>query len=107
GMSCGFARRQPFRVITAVDAEMAKPCEGFGKLGCNPTYTANIGIEPLERNIAELDPQQFLAEIANRTDPPLRPGDLTAFLCCPPCTDFSRAKPTNHLQDSEKNSLVV
>lgn len=107
GMSCGFARRPPFRLIAAVDAEMAKPCEGFGKLGCNSTYLANIGIEPLERNIAELDPGAFFAEIAARTNPPLRRGDLTAFLCCPPCTDFSRAKPTNHLLDSDKNSLVA
>src|SRR3954454_1679598 len=61
GMSCGFARRPPFRLIAAVDAEMAKPCEGFGKLGCNPTYAANIGIEPLDRNIADLDPQEFFA----------------------------------------------
>lgn len=107
GMSCGFARRPPFQLIAAVDAEMAKPCEGFGHLGCNSTYAANLGITPLDRNIAELDPQTFLAELAASTDPPLRPGELTAFLCCPPCTDFSRAKPANHLVDSDKNSLVV
>lgn len=107
GMSCGFARRPPFRLIVAVDAEMAKPCEGFGKLGCNSTYAANIGIEPMERNIAELDPDTFFAEVAGRMTPPLRRGELTALLCCPPCTDFSRAKPANHLVDSDKNSLVV
>jgi DNA (cytosine-5)-methyltransferase 1 len=105
GMSCGFHRRRPFKLIAAVDAEMAKPCEGFGRLECNPTYEANIGITPLERDIAELDPGEFFAEVsaAHR----LKRGDLTAFLCCPPCTDFSRAKPTNHLVDSERNSLVV
>jgi DNA (cytosine-5)-methyltransferase 1 len=107
GMSCGFHRRPPFRPIAAVDAEMAKPCEGFGRLDCNSTYRANIGIEPLDRDIADLDPQAFFAEVAGRTDPPLQKGDLTVFLCCAPCTDFSRAKPTNHLVDSEKNSLVV
>ncbi len=106
-MSCGFSRRPPFRLVAAVDAEMAKPCEGFGKLGCNGTYSANIGIEPLERNIAELDPDAFFDEISRRTTPPLARGDLTAFLCCPPCTDFSRAKPTNHSIDSDKNSLVA
>lgn len=106
-MSYGFARRVPFKLIAAVDAEIAKPCEGFGKLGCNSTYSTNIGIEPFDRNIAELDPVAFLSEIADRTNPSLRPGDLTVFLCCPPCTDFSRAKPANHLVDSNKNSLVA
>jgi DNA (cytosine-5)-methyltransferase 1 len=106
-MSCGFARRRPFKLIAAVDAEMAKPCEGYGKLDCNVTYAANIGLEPQDRNIAELDAEAFFAEIAGCCDPPLRKRDLTAFLCCAPCTDFSRAKPTNHVVDSEKNSLVV
>src|SRR5690349_7286915 len=81
GMSCGFARRPPFRIIAAVDAEMAKPCEGFGKLGCNSTYAANIGIEPIDRNIAELDPEAFFAEVAERTRPRLRRGNLTALVC--------------------------
>ena len=53
GMSCGFVRRPPFRLLAAVDAEMAKPCEGFGKLGCNSTYAANIGIKPtIERTFS-------------------------------------------------------
>ena len=106
GMSCGFARRAPFRMLAAVDAEHAKPCEGYGRLDCNATYAANLGIEPLDLNIAELSPDAFWSEIAGRANPTLKTGDLTVFLCCPPCTDFSRAKPTNHLGDSPKNSLV-
>ena len=106
GMSCGFARRPPFRVVAAVDAEMAKPCEGFGKLGCNSTYAANIGIEPLERDIAALEASEFLKHVSGAWGRPWRKGELTVLLCCAPCTDFSRAKPTNHIADSAKNSLI-
>lgn len=106
-MSYGFFRRQPFRLIAAVDAERAKPCEGFGRLGCNETYHANIGLQPFERDIAALDPEAFLREIAGRVSPRLKRGSLTALLCCPPCTDFSRAKPVNHLNDLPGNTLVA
>ncbi len=106
-MSYGFAHREPFRVIAAVDAEQAKPCEGLGKLDCNATYAANLGIEPLDRDISQLDSEEFLEQIASLVTPPLRRGDLSVLICCPPCTDFSRAKPSNHLFDSPKNSLVV
>jgi DNA (cytosine-5)-methyltransferase 1 len=103
-MSCAFARRPPFRLVAAVDAEMAKPCEGAGKLGCNRTYAENIGVEPLDRDLAALDPEELLAHLSAAS---IRRGEITALLCCPPCTDFSRAKPANHLVDSAKNSLVV
>lgn len=103
-MSCGFARRPPFRVVAAVDAELAKPCAGAGRLGCNRTYADNIGIEPVGRDLAALDPDELLAHLGAAS---VRRGELTALLCCPPCTDFSRAKPNNHLVDSAKNSLVV
>lgn len=106
-MSYGFAKRPPFAIVAAVDAEMAKPCEGFGRLECNSTYAANVGVEPLDRDVASLDPEAFFAEVAGRTDPPLRKGDLTVLLCCAPCTDFSRAKPANHLSDSRKNTLIA
>jgi DNA (cytosine-5)-methyltransferase 1 len=106
-MSFGFASRAPFKLLAAVDAEKAKPCEGFGKLGCNETYRANLGLEPFERDLAAIDPEQFLQEIANRVEPTLMRGDLTVLLCCPPCTDFSRAKPVNHLADLPGNTLVA
>jgi DNA (cytosine-5)-methyltransferase 1 len=107
GMSYGFARRPPFRLIAAVDAEKAKPCEGFGRLGCNETYRANIGLQPFQRDIGATDPEEFVREVASRVSPPLKRGSLTALLCCPPCTDFSRAKPANHLADAPGNSLVA
>lgn len=106
GMSLGFARRQEFRMIAAVDAEQAKPCEGFGKLDCNVNYESNIGIRPIEADIAKLDPQEFFDKVAASVSTPLRRGELTVLLCCPPCTDFSRAKPVNHLMDLPKNTLV-
>jgi DNA (cytosine-5)-methyltransferase 1 len=106
-MSYGFARRPPFRLIAAVDAEIGKPCEGVGRLGCNDTYRANIGLEPLARNLAVLDPSAFLDEITERSSPSLTRGALTALLCCPPCTDFSRAKPANHVTDRPGNTLVA
>ncbi len=107
GMSHGFANREPFQIVAAVDAELAKPGGGFGKLACNATYRANVGIEPIDRDVANLSPEEFVAEVETRTGVVLRPGALTAFLCCPPCTDFSRAKPENHSNDSPKNSLAL
>ena len=107
GMSYGFSRREPFELIAAVDAELAKPCEGFGRLSCNETYRANIGIEPLNRDIAALQPDEFLAEVNRSYTPGLKPGELTVFLCCPPCTDFSRTKPLNHSVDTQKNTLAL
>jgi len=101
GMSYGFAKRPPFRIIAAVDAEIAKPCEGTGKLGCNLTYEANLGIRPWNDDLSEGQPIRLLERNG------LSRGELTVLLCCPPCTDFSRAKPANHLTDSPKNSLVV
>jgi DNA (cytosine-5)-methyltransferase 1 len=107
GMSCGFARRPPFKVIAAVDAEQAKPCEGFGRLDCNVTYAANIGVEPIETDVAQLDPDKLFFTVAGRVRPRLRPRGLTVLIACAPCTDFSRAKPENHLGDSPKNALIA
>ena len=107
GMSFGFARRPPFKVIAAVDAEHAKPCEGFGSLDCNATYRANIGIEPFDIDMEHLEIDSLLSGSgAGGSEAPAN-GGLTALLCCPPCTDFSRAKPTNHLTDSSQNLLVI
>ncbi|MEO6812255.1 MAG: DNA cytosine methyltransferase [Isosphaeraceae bacterium] len=107
GMSYGFSRREPFKLIAAVDAEFAKPGAGFGKLSCNETYKSNIGIGPFDRDIAKLQPEEFLEDVSSHYKPGLKPGELTVFLCCPPCTDFSRTKPENHSVDSPKNSLAL
>jgi len=107
GMSCGFARRPPFRVVGAVDAEHGKPSSGYGTLGCNDTYEANIGIRPFNDDIAHLEPKNLSDHIRSLTKLDVTRGRLVVLSCCPPCTDFSRAKPVNHLVDSDKNSLVV
>src|SRR3546814_4512181 len=45
GMSAGFARRQSFRMLGAVDLEYGKPCAGAGALDCNQAYSTNIGVD--------------------------------------------------------------
>jgi DNA (cytosine-5)-methyltransferase 1 len=106
GMSCGFHRRAPFEMIAAVDYEVYKPSQKNGALDCNQTYLANIGIAPLNTDIGQLSPRAFFSSLSEQGKLKDR-GDLTVLLCCPPCTDFSRVKPENHLTDSKKNSLVV
>ena len=56
GMSYGFHAHPRFRVIGAVDAQLGKPSTGRGTLGCNASYAANIGIRPLEADLAVADP---------------------------------------------------
>lgn len=107
GMSCGFARRKPFELIAAVDLEVSKPSQKLGSLDCNRTYAANYGFLPFNRNIGDLTAGDLRDLVNARLVHKLRKGDLTVLICCPPCTDFSRAKPENHLIDTEKNSLVV
>ncbi len=105
GMSCGFHRRPGFDVVAAVDAQIAKPSDRGNRLDCNATYRANIGIEPLAVDLLEIEPDALFEAVAERTG--LERGGLTVLSACPPCTDFSRTKPGNHLSDSHKNSLVA
>lgn len=106
-MSAGFAARPPFTIALAVDAEQAKPSDSTGRLDCNATYEANLGLRPLARDIGELTGAELLAGARIALGKDFGPGDLTVLLACAPCTDFSRTKPANHLVDSPKNSLVV
>jgi DNA (cytosine-5)-methyltransferase 1 len=100
GTSSGFARRSGFRIVGAVDLEVAKPSGGAGASDCNATYEANHGVVPLNRDIMELSPAEF-ARAAG-----IEVGDLTVMLSTAPCTDLTRTKPTNHLVDSAKNGLI-
>jgi len=59
GMSYGFHAHPGFRVVGAVDAQLGKPSAGRGTLGCNATYEANIGVRPLEADLAVADPQEI------------------------------------------------
>lgn len=106
GMSAGFARREGFRVIGAVDIEQGKPCEGAGATACNGSYALNTGVEPVAEDLFTLAPEKLRVEIERRTGIDLKPGSLGVLSACPPCTDFSRAKPTNHLADGGRNALT-
>ncbi len=101
GMSAGFQRRAPFKIVAAVDLQHGKPCNGAGALECNASYAANIGTSPLAADLHALDAEEFRAGTG------LAPGALTVLLACPPCTDFSRAKPANHAADGRRNTLVA
>lgn len=106
GMSAGFARRPGFQIVGAVDIEQGKPCEGPGATACNSSYSLNTGVVPVAEDLFTLSPEALRAEIRRRTGIDLKPGSLGVLSACPPCTDFSRAKPTNHLVDGGRNSLT-
>lgn len=101
GMSAGFAKRTNWRLAGAVDLEVAKPSgRGAGETRCNDIYEANHGLRPFPDDLNALAP----GELMERTG--LSSGDLTCLISCAPCTDFSRAKPANHLADLQRNTLV-
>jgi DNA (cytosine-5)-methyltransferase 1 len=101
GMSCGFSRHPAFGVIGAADAQIGKPSAAAGSLGCNATYAANIGVPPVEADLASADPAMVCAAMDLRGR---RPSVLAAG---PPCTGFSRTVASNHLRDDRRNGLVV
>lgn len=101
GMSAGFAGRPGWRLAAAVDLEVAKPSgRSAGETSCNRIYAANHGLEPIAEDLNQLDPIELLAMSG------LRRGMTACLISCAPCTDFSRANPTNHLCDKERNTLV-
>jgi DNA (cytosine-5)-methyltransferase 1 len=100
GMSFGFHAHPDFTVVGAADAQIGKPSSKLGALRCNGTYRANIRIEPLEVDLATIDPAEL------RTAWGLRRGELDVLVACPPCTGFSRTTAANHLRDDPRNSLV-
>lgn len=100
GMSFGFHAHRDFRVVGAADAQIGKPSSRLGSLRCNDTYHANIGINPLEVDLATISPSA-LREVWG-----LRRGQLDVLLACPPCSGFSRITAANHLRDDPRNSLV-
>jgi DNA (cytosine-5)-methyltransferase 1 len=100
GMSYGFSAYPGFRVAGAADAQMGKPSTGPGRLGCNESYYANIGVEPVDADLATASPVG-VCEAMN-----LRDSRVTVLSACPPCTGFSRALAHNHLRDDARNNLV-
>jgi DNA (cytosine-5)-methyltransferase 1 len=100
GMSCGFSLHPAFEVIGAADAQIGKPSAAAGSLGCNATYRANIGLTPVEADLAAADAAVVCAAMDLRGR---RPAVLAAG---PPCTGFSRTVASNHLRDDRRNGLV-
>jgi DNA (cytosine-5)-methyltransferase 1 len=100
GMSLGFHAHPDFAVVGAADAQIGKPSSKLGSLRCNGTYRANIGIDPLELDLAAVDPSVV------REAWGLRRGELDVLVACPPCSGFSRTTAANHLRDDPRNSLV-
>src|SRR3954470_8065097 len=99
GMSCGFQRHPAFAVVGAADAEVGKPSAGAGTLGCNASYARNIGVEPLNVDLATVVPEDLRDRLTLAAAP--------VVLCaCAPCTGFSRILAHNHLVDDARNSLV-
>jgi DNA (cytosine-5)-methyltransferase 1 len=96
GMSYGFHAHPGFEVIGAVDAQLGKPSSGPGTLGCNASYQANLGLAPVEADLASSDPAELCAALG------LTAGQVTVLAACPPCTGFSRTMAHNH----RRNSLV-
>lgn len=103
GMSYGFHSHRDFKVVAAVDAQIAKPSSRKGSLKCNLSYQKNIGIEPINADLRLLEPKILrniiASDLANKTP--------TILIACPPCTGFSRTLPNNHLVDDARNSLVT
>ncbi|HEY1644663.1 MAG TPA: DNA cytosine methyltransferase, partial [Streptosporangiaceae bacterium] len=100
GMSYGFHAHPGFRVAGAADAQLGKPSAGRGTLGCNVSYQANLGLKPLETDLAAADPAAVCAALG------LSAGQVTVLAACPPCTGFSRTLAHNHLRDDRRNGLV-
>jgi DNA (cytosine-5)-methyltransferase 1 len=100
GMSYGFHAHPGFRIAGAVDAQLGKPSSGPGTLGCNASYRASIGREPMDADLASADPAAVCEALG------VRAGEVTVLAACPPCTGFSRTMARNHLRDDHRNSLV-
>ena len=102
GMSYGFHAHPRFRLLGAVDAQIGKPSAGKGRLECNSTYRANIGIDPLDMDLGKVAPEALREQFSKV----LGKAGLTVLISCAPCTGFSRTLSHNHLQDDPRNSLV-
>ena len=100
GMSYGFKAHGAFEVIGAADAEIGKPTSGNGRLQCNATYRNNIGIDPKQIDLGEVDPADLrdVLGIGERV--------VDVLSVCPPCTGFTRTNPRNHLRDDCRNGFV-
>ena len=96
----GFHAHADFELVGAVDAQKGKPSSGDGTLECNLTYERNIGLKPLEEDLAVVDPKLLASRIIGGSH------SVDVLIACAPCTGFSRTNPQNHLDDDPRNALV-
>ncbi|HXZ63385.1 MAG TPA: hypothetical protein VEH05_01550, partial [Streptosporangiaceae bacterium] len=61
GMSCGFSRRDGFELVGAADGQLGKPSAAVGSLGCNASYTASIGLRPVDADLSGAEPAEVCA----------------------------------------------
>jgi DNA (cytosine-5)-methyltransferase 1 len=99
GASSGFNAHPDFAVIGAADKQLGKPSQNSGT-ECNKTYAENIGITPVNTDLALVTPEELGAYLG------IRPGDVDVLISCSPCTGFSRTNSKNHLRDDPRNSLT-
>lgn len=99
-MSSGFARQGSFVPLGAVDLEVAKPSHGIGATGCNATYHANVGLEPLSADLSVADPDEISSHFG------FTAADIDVLISCAPCTGFSQKQSRNHVSDDPRNQLV-
>ena len=100
GMSFGFHSHPDFNLVAAVDAELAKPSAKNQASDCNETYFANCGVRPQNTVLSCENILQIATEL-------LGCGIFEGvLLACPPCTDFTRAKPENPQIDGDRNGLT-
>ncbi|RZI40619.1 DNA cytosine methyltransferase [Herbaspirillum sp. HC18] len=100
GMSCGFNTNQNFLIIGAADAELGKPSSRTASLECNATYFQNIRVKPHRVDLFDVAAND-LADVFS-----VAKSFEGVLIACPPCTDFSRAKPANHSSDGSRNKLT-
>jgi DNA (cytosine-5)-methyltransferase 1 len=100
GMSYGFYAHPSFKIVAAADAQIGKPSNGLGNLQCNSTYLKNVGIAPVNVDLADIRPELLSRALG------IEGKTIDILLACPPCTGFSRTNPNNHLRDDPRNSLV-
>ena len=75
-----------------------------GALDINPsaakTYARNIGVQPLVKDIREIEPEDLLAEFN------LQPDEVSVLVGCPPCQGFTRMRNGQGASDP-RNDLVL
>lgn len=99
GASAGFAAHPDFAVVAAADAQLGKPSSRPGALGCNDTYSANLGIRPHTVDLGRTSGAELRELLTLDTDPDV-------LIACPPCTGFTRTNANNHVRDDPRNSLI-